>query len=73
MDEMQEQISLMDKILKFNTKVSVLGQKPTHDEIAEVKETCKKFKGYQFDTDVSDMDFIKQISEFGNSYRNFRK
>ena len=73
MSEMQEQVSLMDKILEFNTKVSILGQMPTQDEIAEVKISCKAFKGYQFDIDADDIAFIKQIAEFANSYRNYRK
>lgn len=73
MANMEEQVQIMDKILKFNTKISILGQKPTHEEINSIKEVCKEFKGYQFDTDVSDLDFIKQIVDFGNSFKNFRK
>ena len=73
MATMEEQIKLMDKILKFNTQTSILGQMPTKEEIVDIKAVCKKFKGYEFNTQVSDIEFIKQIAEFANSAVNTRK
>ena len=70
---MKEQLELLDRILKFNTQTSILGQMPTKEEIAEIKKICKEFKGYEFNTEVSDIEFIKQIAEFGNSAVNTRK
>lgn len=67
MATMKNQIELLDRILKFNTQTSILGQMPTKEEIAEIKEVCKEFKGYNFNTDVDDLEFIKQLAEFGNS------
>ena len=72
MSEMQEQTSLMDEILTLNTKISILGQKPTSEELTKIRTACKAFKGYKFDTEADDMSLIKQIAEFGNSYKNFR-
>ena len=72
MTTMEEQIRLMDEILEFNTKVCILGQKPTEEEISKIKPICKKFEGYKFDTDVDDLNLIKQIAKFGNSYKDFK-
>ena len=73
MTNIEEQVQRMDEILKFNTKINILCQTPTREEIGSIKRGCKEFKGYQFDTDAPDLDFIKQNAEFGNSFKNFRK
>lgn len=70
MSDMRDQINLMEKILNLNTKISILGQKPTEEELEEIRVVCKEFKGYQFDTEVDDISLIKQIAEFGDSYKN---
>ena len=70
---MKEQIELMDTILKFNSQTTILGQTPTKEEIADIKAVCKKFIGYEFNTEVNDIEFIKQIADFSNSAVNTRK
>ena len=72
-DKLREQIALIDRIMRFNTNLTITGQLPTSDQVSEIKEVCRNFKGYHFNTDVSDIELFKQIAEFADSYKKYRK
>ena len=68
MNDAELQVSLISELLEFNTKISILGTLPDHDEIARMKEIAKDIKCYSFDTTADDISFIKQINDFERQY-----
>ncbi len=67
--EIRDQAILAREIVKFNKEMNFLKKKPTKKKIREIKLICLKIRGFDFDFNKSDVEFMKQIEEFSLQFK----
>lgn len=67
--EIREQAILAREVVKFDKEVKILKKKPTKGRVREIKEFCSKIKGFEFDLNKSDSEFLKEIEEFSLQFK----
>lgn len=69
MAELLEQAALIEELLEFNKKTSILKIPPSTEELKDMREKAKKVKIFKFEVDSADIEFIEQIAEFADTYK----
>lgn len=67
--DLENQVSLIKEVLEFNKKVTILKISPSPEELEDIRNKCSKITVFPFNTDVSDIDLIEQLSDFADTYK----
>lgn len=68
-DYLENQVKLLKEVLEFNKKVTILNHPPSSEELKKIRNICSQIAICKFDTDVSDIELIEQISIFADTYK----
>ena len=70
MTKLEDQVNLIRDVLEFNKNVVTLKRPPTL-EIETIREKCAQIKVFDFNVNVSDVELIKKIAEFADTYKGW--
>lgn len=64
---LKEQVQLIEEVLEFKKRVTILKMSPSAEEFEDFRRKCKKIKVFEFDVDeLSDIELLEKISEYSD-------
>ena len=62
----ETQVQLLKNVLEFNKKTSILGEKPSSDDIAKIRKICNEIEIFHLQPSEDDIKFLEQLAHFEN-------